>query len=157
MKNSSALKYLDRVLSFLVVTSFVVMIAVVVLQILARYALPWSPEWTEELARFCFIYLVSLAAGLAIQERLYVSVDFLLEKLKPAVRRGLEIGILVLIVVFMFTMAAVSLPLVQIVSLQRSPAMQLNMSWMYAAMTAMGFFVGLYGSFQLVERIKQRT
>ncbi|WP_209331379.1 TRAP transporter small permease [Lunatimonas salinarum] len=156
MKNSSPVTFLDRVLSFLVIISFLLMIGVVVLQILARYALPWSPEWTEEMARFCFIYLVSLGAGLAIKERLYVSVDFLLDKLTPTTRKGLEIGILALIVVFMLTMAIVSLPLVQIVSLQRSPAMQLNMSWMYAAMTLMGFFVGLYGSFQLVERIKQR-
>jgi TRAP-type C4-dicarboxylate transport system permease small subunit len=48
--------YLDKVLSFLVVSSFILMIAVVILQILARYALPWSPNWTEEMARFCFIY-----------------------------------------------------------------------------------------------------
>lgn len=157
MKNSPSLTFLDSVLSFLVIISFLLMIGVVVLQILARYALPWSPEWTEEMARFCFIYLVSLGAGLAIKERLYVSVDFLLDKLTPTARRVLEIGILVLIVVFMFTMAVVSLPLVQIVSLQRSPAMQLNMSWMYAAMAFMGFFVGLYGSFQLLKRIKQRA
>ncbi|EON75264.1 TRAP-type C4-dicarboxylate transport system, small permease component [Lunatimonas lonarensis] len=154
MKSSQPLRFLDRVLSFFTVISFGLMIAVVLLQILARYALPWSPEWTEEMARFCFIYLVSLGAGLALKDRLYVSVDFLLEQLAPAKRKVLEIGILSIIVLLMATMAVVSIPLVYIVRIQQSPAMQFNMALMYASMALMGVFVGIYGVVQLIERIK---
>jgi len=146
--------YLDKVLSFLVVTSFLLMIAVVILQILARYSLPWSPNWTEEMARFCFIYMVALGAGLAIQDRGYVSVNTLLDQLVPKARKRLEIIILILVIMLMFTMFVVSIPLVKIVSLQTSAAMQLNMSVMYASMTCMGLFVSIYSIFQLLERIK---
>lgn len=146
--------YLDKVLSFLVVTSFLLMIAVVILQILARYALPWSPNWTEEMARFCFIYMVSLGAGLAIQDRGYVSVNTLLDRLGLAARKRLEIVIMILVIVLMFTMFVVSIPLVQIVGLQTSAAMQLNMSVMYLSMTCMGLFVSIYSIFQLLERLK---
>ncbi|HSI78870.1 MAG TPA: TRAP transporter small permease [Lunatimonas sp.] len=146
--------YLDKVLSFLVVSSFILMIAVVVLQILARYALPWSPNWTEEMARFCFIYMVSLGAGLAIQDRGYVSVNTLLDKLSPPARKRLEIIILIFVIILMLTMFVVSIPLAQIVSLQISPAMQLNMSIMYVSMACMGLFVSIYSILQLLERIK---
>lgn len=146
--------YLDKVLSFLVVSSFLLMIAVVILQILARYALPWSPNWTEEMARFCFIYMVSLGAGLAIQDRGYVSVNTLLDNLTPPARKRLEIIILVFVIILMVTMFVVSIPLVQIVSLQISPAMQLNMSIMYGSMACMGLFVSIYSILQLIERIK---
>ena len=146
--------YLDKVLSFLVVSSFILMIAVVVLQILARYALPWSPNWTEELARFCFIYMVSLGAGLAVQDRGYVSVNTLLDRLAPSARKRLEIIILIVVIILMLTMFIVSIPLAQIVSLQISPAMQLNMSIMYGSMACMGLFVSIYSILQLLERIK---
>lgn len=146
--------YLDKVLSFLVVSSFLLMISVVILQILARYALPWSPNWTEEMARFCFIYMVSLGAGLAIQDRGYVSVNTLLDNLTPPARKRLEIIILVFVIILMVTMFVVSIPLVQIVSLQISPAMQLNMSIMYGSMACMGLFVSIYSILQLIERIK---
>jgi TRAP-type transport system small permease protein len=146
--------YLDKVLSFLVVSSFILMIAVVILQILARYALPWSPNWTEELARFCFIYMVSLGAGLAIQDRGYVSVNTLLDRLSPFARKRLEIMILIFVIILMLTMFVVSIPLAQIVSLQISPAMQLNMSIMYGSMACMGLFVSIYSVLQLLERIK---
>lgn len=146
--------YLDKVLSFLVVSSFILMIAVVILQILARYALPWSPNWTEELARFCFIYMVSLGAGLAVQDRGYVSVNTLLDRLVPSARKRLEIIILIVVIILMFTMFIVSIPLAQIVSLQISPAMQLNMSIMYGSMACMGLFVSIYSILQLLERIK---
>ena len=146
--------YLDKVLSFLVVSSFILMIAVVVLQILARYALPWSPNWTEEMARFCFIYMVSFGAGLAIQDRGYVSVNTLLDKLSPPARKRLEIIILIFVIILMLTMFVVSIPLAQIVSLQISPAMQLNMSIMYVSMACMGLFVSIYSILQLLERIK---
>ncbi|WP_158858729.1 TRAP transporter small permease [Lunatibacter salilacus] len=146
--------YLDKVLSFLVVSSFILMIAVVVLQILARYALPWSPNWTEEMARFCFIYMVSLGAGLAVQDRGYVSVNTLLDKLSPPARKRLEIIILIFVIILMLTMFVVSIPLAQIVSLQISPAMQLNMSIMYVSMSCMGLFVSIYSILQLLERIK---
>lgn len=147
--------YLDKVLSFLVTTSFALMIVVVVLQVVARYALPWSPNWTEELARFCFIYMVSLGAGLAIKEREYVSVDTLFEYLSPMAKKGLELLILALIVLLMMVMFFYSIPLVKIVQIRQSPAMGLTMSYMYFAMSAMGLFVSLYAGRQFFLRLKQ--
>ncbi|WP_339924176.1 TRAP transporter small permease [uncultured Cyclobacterium sp.] len=143
---------LDKVLGFLVNLSFVLMIAVVLLQIIARYALPWSPNWTEELARFCFIYLVSLGAALAVKDNGYVSVNFLLDRLSPKYKSLLENLILVCIIGLMLTQFVVSLPLMDIVSIQRSPSMNLNMAIMYGAMAIMGLSVAFYSTLKLIEK-----
>tara|TARA_R110002124_G_scaffold287021_2_gene469764 strand:- start:11578 stop:12036 length:459 start_codon:yes stop_codon:yes gene_type:complete len=142
---------LDKVLGFLVNLSFILMIAVVLLQIIARYALPWSPNWTEELARFCFIYLVSMGAALAVNNG-YVSVNFLLDRLSPKYKSLLENIILVCIIGLMFTQFVVSLPLMEIVSIQRSPSMNLNMAFMYGAMAIMGLSVAFYSTLKLIEK-----
>ncbi|SHN23894.1 TRAP-type C4-dicarboxylate transport system, small permease component [Cyclobacterium lianum] len=145
---------LDKILGFFLNLSFVMMIAVVVLQVVARYALPWSPNWTEELARFCFIYLVSIGAALAVKDNGYVSVNTLLDRLSPKTKSKMEVFILVLISCLMFTQFAFSLPLMDIVTLQKSPSLHLNMAFMYGAMAIMGFFVGLYSVFELLKKIK---
>ena len=138
------LDYLDRALSGALVISALAMVLVVVLQIIARFALPWSPHWTEEVARYSFVYMVSLGAGLALKENAYVGVTFLPDKLSGRARRYLEGFILLSIAGFMLGMLLACFPLLNIVRLQTSAALQLNMAFIYFSMVVMSFFVLLY-------------
>lgn len=145
---------LDKILGHFVSISFMVMIAVVVLQVVARYALPWAPNWTEELARFSFIYLVSVGAALSIKDKGYVSVNTFLDRLSPKAKTRMQAVILLSILIIMGTQFIVSLPLMEIVTLQKSPAMNLNMSFMYASMAVMGLFTGFYALLELLKKLK---
>jgi len=57
---------------------FAVLIVPVVLQILARYT-DLIPRyiWTEEIARFCFVWIIMLGAMIAVREDTHFSVDVL--------------------------------------------------------------------------------
>lgn len=148
------LGFLDKILEWAVTITFIIMIIVVMIQIIARYALPWSPHWTEELARFCFIYMVSLGAGLAIKDRAYVNVSTFLNKTKGRTRFYLDSFILIAVLVLMLFMLIYSIPLLEIVSLQSSAALQINMALIYFSMTCMSFFVILYSVVQLHANFK---
>ncbi|WP_162341183.1 MULTISPECIES: TRAP transporter small permease [Cyclobacterium] len=145
---------LDKILGHFVSLSFMVMIAVVLLQVVARYALPWAPNWTEELARFSFIYLVSVGAALSIKDQGYVSVNTFLDRLSPKAKARMQAVILLFILIIMGTQFIFSLPLMDIVSLQKSPALNLNMAFMYAAMAIMGLFTSLYALLELLKKLK---
>lgn len=54
---------------------YIIMIAVVLLQIFARVCLPKVPAWTEEASRFLQIYMISFGAGIAVKYNAFVSVD----------------------------------------------------------------------------------
>ena len=63
---------------------FVVLIAVVLLQIGSRYGarfLPWVPllPWTEELSRFVFVGMVSFGSSMVMRDGSYVRVEFLVD------------------------------------------------------------------------------
>lgn len=135
---------LEKLLELAVTCSFVVMMLSVCLQVVSRYALPWSPSWTEELARFCFIYMVSLGAGLAIKDKSYVRVGVIFDKLAPKFRIILENGILSCIGILMGFMLVYSVPLIRIVTLQQSASMKLNMGLVYFSMFAMSSLVLWY-------------
>jgi len=66
----------SRLLSWLLVASVAILIIPVSLQIFSRYtALIPSYIWTEELARFCFIWSIMLGAMIGIREGTHFVVD----------------------------------------------------------------------------------
>ncbi len=77
---------INRVLQVLITLLFAVLIVPVTLQILARYT-DLIPRyiWTEEIARFCFIWIIMIGAMIAVREESHFSVDILPE---PATDKG---------------------------------------------------------------------
>ncbi len=151
----SAFKRLDKVLEWAVIGCFILMILTVCLQVFARYALPWSPPWTEELARFCFIYMVSWGAGLAIKDRSYVNVDILLQSFGERKRVILDSFILMLIILLMGLMLWYAIPLIRIVQLQQSASLKINMALIYFSMFCMSLLVILYAYRELRKNFNQ--
>lgn len=150
------LHYLDKALSATLVVSASAMILVVLLQILSRFALPWSFHWTEEMARICFIYMVSFGAGLALKDNEYVGVELLINRLSGRARIYMESIIYISISILMLVMFLSVFPLLSIVKLHFSPALQINMIFLYASMMIMSFFVMLYAFLQFIERLRHR-
>jgi TRAP-type C4-dicarboxylate transport system permease small subunit len=77
------------------------MLFVMALQVFTRYVLNNSPDWTEEILRYMYVWVVFLGTSAAITDRSHVSISFLVEKLP----RNLQIVVAVLtnavIVVFL--------------------------------------------------------
>lgn len=144
---------LDKILEWGVIISFSLMIVTVMLQVIARIALPWSPHWTEEMARFCFIYMVSLGAGLAVKDRSYINVSLFLDWLDVKARIWMDTFILICITLLMLCMLVFSIPLMDIVSLQDSASLKINMAFIYFSMTCMSSFVAFYSIMELKKNI----
>ena len=93
-------------LSWLLVISVAILIIPVSLQIFSRYtALIPSYIWTEEMARFLFIWMIMIGAMIGVREGTHFEVD-LWPRLKPraeaAVRLVASIGVLVMALVFVW-------------------------------------------------------
>lgn len=144
---------LDKILEWGVIISFSLMIVTVMLQVIARIALPWSPHWTEEMARFCFIYMVSLGAGLAVKDRSYINVSLFLDWLDVKARIWMDTFILICITLLMLCILVFSIPLMDIVSLQDSASLKINMAFIYFSMTCMSSFVAFYSIMELKKNI----
>ena len=55
--------------------------ACVLIQIISRNLLPSAPSWTEEAARYTFIYMVAFGCGVAVLKDEFVYVEFLKDAL----------------------------------------------------------------------------
>ena len=108
----------------------------VMVQIISRNLLPSAPSWTEEAARYTFIYMVSFGCGVAILKDEFVFVEFLkdgleskgLHKVNQALRLLITIEMLVLSV-FILTQSVPKFAFLKFRMV--STAMQIPMQYIY--------------------------
>lgn len=74
-----ALKWLDENFEsiFLIILS-AIMVVVIFVQVFMRYVMQNSLSWTEELARYCFIWLIYIGISYGVKKQRHISVDAIL-------------------------------------------------------------------------------
>ncbi len=108
----------------------------VLVQIISRNLLPSAPSWTEEAARYTFIYMVAFGCGVAVLKDEFVFVEFLkdtleargLHKLNKVIRLLVTLAMLVLSAFILFR----SVPGIAFLKFRMvSTAMQIPMQYIY--------------------------
>ncbi len=116
-----------------IVVISVVMICVTLAQVIFRYVIAAPLPWSEELARYCFVWIVFLGGAIGLSRGIHLGVDLFVNLLPAPMRRGLEALTSALIGGFAATVIYASYPVINMNMFQRSPALGLQMSWIYIA------------------------
>ena len=114
-----------------IVTLFAVLTIAVFVQVVARYVFNQPPTWTEELARFCQVWIILLASSICIRKGSHLAVDYLGPSLTPGLRRAVAVSTGVLITLYCAAVVIWGTRLMMIGFQQTSPAMLLNMGFVY--------------------------
>jgi len=123
-------KALDAVLVFMMI----VMAGAVVLQVTSRYVFNNPTSWSEELARYLFVWITFLGAAVVIRKRRHVDVTVLTDRLPPGAAKVVYLvsDAAVLFMLGALTWAGAGLAIMA--HRQLSAAMDLPMSLAYSAM-----------------------
>jgi len=116
------------------ITLVAVMTVVVFLQVVYRYVLTQPLHWSEELARYLFVWLSILGATLGLQKRGHFGLDIFYQMLPNKGRRFLQRFIHLLIGCIILVILVQGIKLVQMTIPQESPAMGIPMGWAYACL-----------------------
>jgi len=100
-------------------------------QVVARYVFNQPPIWTEELARFCQVWIVLLASSICVRKGSHLAVDYIGPALTPRVRRAVAVFTGGLIALYAAVVVVWGVRLLMLGLVQTSPAMQLNMGYVY--------------------------
>lgn len=147
-------KLIDRILEGGTLVSFIALIAVVFLQVFARFALPKTPHWTEEASRIFFIYTVCFAGGLAVRDKAYVNVDLILVRFRGRFRAFIQLLLDGLVAAFMAIVLKFSIPFIQIGMIQKSPALRITMSYLFTSMLLLSIGIILYTLYDITRDLK---
>lgn len=116
-----------------VIAISIVMVIVTLSQVIFRYLLAAPLPWSEELARYCFVWIVFLGAAIGLERGIHLGVDLFVNLLPAKLRTGLEVLSNVFIGGLAIAIIYASFPVIELNFLQRSPAMGVQMSWIYIA------------------------
>ena len=81
----------NRKVSYVGIAVFLVLILACVMQVFFRFVLNHSLSWTEELARYCFIWMHMLGASLLIEGSGHATVTAVLDLFHGAVRKAVDV------------------------------------------------------------------
>lgn len=130
-------KFLDGIekleKAFLVVT-VAIMIIVIAYQVILRYVFSASNAWSEELARYLFIYDVMIAAAIATRRNSHLQVDAFINILKPKTKAIYTIIATLAGIVFLVFLFGYSVVLCQAAADNISAGLKVPMSVPYACM-----------------------
>ncbi|MFL0465316.1 TRAP transporter small permease [Virgibacillus pantothenticus] len=120
---------------YLLVILSATMVLVIFLQVVMRYVLGSSLSWSEELARYCFIWSVYIGISYGVKRKRHISVDVLLVMLKERGRLILTILTNCLFIIFATIIIYYGADItIRLLSWgQDSPALQIPMGVVYLA------------------------
>jgi len=89
----------NLVVSYTGMVLFIILVVACVAQVFFRFVLNYSLIWTEELARYCFVWMHMIGVSLLIETKEHATVSVILDTLKGRVRKAFD-GIIELIILF---------------------------------------------------------
>ena len=148
------LRPIRRWVEITIVALFAVLTTAVFVQVVARYVFNQPPAWTEELARFCQVWIILLVSSICVRKGSHLAVDYL----GPALASGARKMVAVFTGVFMAIYSAVvviwGVRLLMIGLVQTSPAMQLNMGLVYLIFPVAGGLMLLESILATLRRMR---
>ncbi len=117
---------------------------VVLLQVLMRYLFAYPNPWSEEVSRFCFIWLSLLGASLAVEHRAHFRFDQVTKGLAPRLRRAVETGARVVVLIFALLLVGTGIVLMDLTAGERSAALNLPIALVYAAAPVSGLMMVIH-------------
>ncbi|HLT93991.1 MAG TPA: TRAP transporter small permease [Membranihabitans sp.] len=152
------IRAINRVSEVILVGVFIVMTVSVVWQVMSRYFFNISASWTEELARYCLMWLAMLGAAYITGKREHIEIDVFFEKLSLKNKRGLEYFIeflIILFAVFVMIVGGGYLMYMTFYLEQRSPALQVPLGYIYSILPVSGALIVIY-SLHYISQTKSR-
>ena len=127
-----------------IIAMVVIMAVVLFLQVLYRYVLAQPLHWSEELARYLFVWLSILGATLGLQKRGHFGLDVFFQMFPRKMKQSMGFFIYFLMGIVIFVILVQGITLVEKTAPQESPAMGISMSWAYACLPVGGALMAIH-------------
>lgn len=124
---------IKRLIKVSIILLLILMVVCVTLQIVFRYFLAKPLAWSEELARYAFVWISFLAASLALDYNMHFGIDFFVGKFSDRVRTIIETAMFLLIIIFSAVLLFKGMEVVAFARMSRSSGLQLRMDYVFLA------------------------
>lgn len=133
----------NKAILYLIATMLMIMSVVIAFQVLSRFVLGNSIPWSEELARYLMAWLVFLGAGVALRYGELIGVEALVSIVPKGIKKVMKLVMYLICLGFGIFLLVKGYEILGFVASQRSPALQIPITWVYASIPVSGFILAL--------------
>jgi TRAP-type C4-dicarboxylate transport system permease small subunit len=150
------LKILDKIEDFFVAAGLGIMLLVLTAQIFSRYLLNRPLIWSEEMARYIFVWVAFIGASFGVRHKSHITLDFFVDRMPVGVQRVLGIVLNILaICAFAFLIPVGVLFTIDQIEIASS-AMQIPMALVVVAVPIGAFLTCIRLAVDTVQRLKMK-
>jgi len=138
-------RWLDRTLRAICVVLFAVLVLLVAWQVFTRLVLSSPSAWSEEAARYTFVWVSLIGIAIAVGEKADVVMDFLVEKLPVALQRVADILAYLTVLAFVgYVMLFGGIKQSAMAWTQTNPLLPFTQGQLYLALPISGVLLAFY-------------
>jgi TRAP-type C4-dicarboxylate transport system permease small subunit len=132
-----------------VATVYASLLILGVLQVFFRYVIGFSLSWSEEAARFLFVYLVFMATAIGIRRGTHIGVDLIVQSFPTRLRLAVTLLCSFLVLGFSLLLAYLGVRISAMTMAQVSAALEIPMGTIYAALAIGGALMSVEAAVRL--------
>ena len=110
--------------------------------------------WVEEIGEYALAWLTFIGAAIGIRRGTHFAVHLVTDRLPPRLRRAIIAGHSVLLVGFGGLLAIYGWEVSELNSQSYSPALDLNLRWLYLSAVVGGFLIVVYSLAALADALR---
>ncbi|MDR1933535.1 MAG: TRAP transporter small permease [Spirochaetales bacterium] len=150
------MKLLNKIEEGFIMVCFAVMGAVLALQIFMRYVINMPLIWSEELARYIFVWATFIGAGYGVRKKIHISMELIYMRLPVKARLAVTVFTNAAAIFVFAYLIPYGIETVRTQWNIGSSAMEIPMSWVFAAVPVGCFIVCLRLIAETVLAIKTK-
>ncbi|MCR5370785.1 MAG: TRAP transporter small permease [Clostridium sp.] len=146
-------KVLNTILNFLIFVLMLVMTLVVLWQVISRFVLQSPSVWSEEVARYCMVWIAMLGSAMAMKRKMHMSLTLVTDRIKNDYLHlavsvfdmlcCLAVSVLLIIYGYKFMLSGLT---------KQTASLKVSMFWAYAAVPVGAVFFA-YNTLGAIYRI----
>ena len=121
-----------------------VLVADVFLGVFSRYVMHATFQWYDEVARLSFVWMIFLGAAVAVRRGAHFRLSLLVDRLRPAARRRVELVVTLIVIAFAAVLVAGGIAILPVARRQVTDALEISMVWFYGALPVGGALMILF-------------
>ncbi|WP_286973925.1 TRAP transporter small permease [Acetomicrobium sp. UBA5826] len=133
--------FFDRVAKMVCVIMFVIMVIAAITQVFARYVINYPISWTEEAARYSFIWLNILGASIAVKHGTHAVITVIVDHIPTRLKTIIVLCVDVLVMFGGYLMLTQGVMLVTMTMNQLTPAIHIPMGYIYLSVPVSGLLI----------------
>jgi len=148
---------MDRSVNWFLATLMAGMVIIISAQVWYRFVLNDPLSWSEEAARYLFVWISFMGAAAGVRYQVHLGIDLLDKLLPPGVYRVAVVLVNLIIQIFLLVIIYWGFKILGIIQFQESPSMHISMRYPYMAVPVGSIFMLINSLRVSAAAIQNRT